>query len=234
MSEVIDFNLLRNCSKKFNYDELVDDVLEKYKITNIIDDDETYVYICNALAEDYRHKRANYKAYIRSGIDARLLMDLRRNALLRWGKGVDKKFLRALTDCKTWNDSRVVRTKWIRHYCNDQYRDFDWQYHYLLLSIYPPERYDRYSKGIEFNFEYCFEDCDANKCASFEDYENDFIFAHFGFSEQWRDSPVQFSGRSIMEDFPDIELTVEVDKRMFWVDLHLDEVDWNGVRRKEV
>lgn len=37
-----------------------------------------------------------------------------------------------------------------------------------------------------------------------------------------------------MEDYPDIELTVEVDKRMFWVDLHLDEVDWNGIRRKEV
>lgn len=35
----------------------------------------------------------------------------------------------------------------------------------------------------------------------------------------WRGSPTEFVGRSIFENTPDIVPIVEVDKRMFWVDL---------------
>lgn len=212
---MFDIKLLRKFRKRFYFEYVEEDILSKYKVKNIVDDDESYVYICNALFNDYILGRANYKAYIEDGMDARMLMDLRKNALLRWGNGVDEDFFKSFEGCEVWQDSRRIRVDWIRRLCHHQYCDFDWQYYYYLLLIYPEFKRD----WIEFNFEYCYEDADMSKCSSIEDYKADFIFAHFGFSREWRNSPVQFSGRSIFEDTPDIVPTVEVDKRMFWADL---------------
>lgn len=79
----IDPKLVKKFTKKKTLNKVIKDLVEKYKITNIYDDEigRCCWLIANALYNDYIIGRANYEAYIEVGMDARMLMELRKSAV---------------------------------------------------------------------------------------------------------------------------------------------------------
>ena len=79
----IDSGRVHDFSMKKSFDDVCEDIRDKYKITNLLyDDDEAFYALCEALFYDYESKIANYESYIKEEMDARLLMELRKSAVL--------------------------------------------------------------------------------------------------------------------------------------------------------
>ena len=64
-----------------DFDTVLND-LYKYQISNILDDDESVYILADVLYNDYKCHVANYKSYISNGMNARVLMELRKSAIL--------------------------------------------------------------------------------------------------------------------------------------------------------
>lgn len=172
---MINSHLVHDCRKKITYQEVEDDV-RKFGITNILDDeDEDSLYdICEALYQDYTIRNTNYKAYIEKGMNARILMELRKSALLpfTYQENADK-FFKPFDNCKTVEDVKKVRRYLIKQ-LNPDYEDLGWQYYYLSRMILGTDKLEDYY----FDLEQCFADRDLAMQESIDDYEKMFVRAH--------------------------------------------------------
>lgn len=171
MHNYIDCNKLKDFSKKKSFDDVVEDVSVKYKITNILEDEpfNEYLYgICEALFVDYDREIANYEAYIEPNMNARMLMELRRNAIIK----VDQEFYFFYRDhctCETIEDIRNLRIDFIKRF-NEDYKDLNWQYYLLMKQLLGKK-----GEGFCFDFEECYADGDYRLQTNPNDYRRDFV-----------------------------------------------------------
>lgn len=168
----IDTKKLRDFSEYIDFDIVENDIRKVYNIQNICDDeDESLTYIINELIADYDLGRANYRAYIEKDMDARMLMEVRKSAVIPMSEELYD-FYDGHKPCKTPAEVKEFRRKYLKFLTSD-YEDLNWQY-YLLIKHYLRSA----SKGFVFDFESCFADGDWRKQSHPEDYEDDFIQAH--------------------------------------------------------
>ncbi len=169
----INIDKLWDFKEKKDFDSVWDDIVDKYKITNIWDDDdgESVYWIVEALHDDYKLERANYEAYIEVGMDARVLMELRKSAVLH----VEEKlydFYRLHDNCKTVMDIKRHRKNYLKFLCDD-YMDANWQYYYMM------KHYLGYKgKDFYFDFEECYVDGNWRLQTNPDNYEQEFVDAH--------------------------------------------------------
>ena len=115
MHSYINPSLVKDFSKKKEFTDVCNDIENKYKITNILDDDgESAYYLAEVLFDDYEVKRCNYEAYIEEGMDARMLMELRKSAVFFIADGDDTYFYTGLKDCNTWQEVRQFRINFFK------------------------------------------------------------------------------------------------------------------------
>lgn len=171
----IDIDKFRDFTRDLTVDDVIRDIRDKYKITNINDDDgESLWYICKALYDDFRLKRVNYMAFIEKDMDARMLMELRRSAVIQYTTDpLSLDYYRSFRKCETPDDVIKNRTKIISYY-NEDYEDLDWQYYFLCMYTFRPEQ----KKNFEFNYESCFADGYYTEAIGREYYKEQFIQAH--------------------------------------------------------
>lgn len=173
MHSYINPSLVKDFSKKKEFTDVCNDIENKYKITNILDDDGESAYcIVEALYNDYLAQRCNYEAYIEEGMDARMLMELRKSAVFFVADGDDTYFYTGLKDCNTWQEVRQFRINFFKR-INPDYEELDWQYYFLVIKLC-----GKYSKDFIFDFEECFEDGDWRKQTKIEDYKLAYYNAH--------------------------------------------------------
>jgi hypothetical protein len=110
------YSKLHDFNKRKTYETIENDIKNKYKITNILDDEdgECLYQICETLLIDYNHKLSNYEAYIEKGMNARLLMELRNTSLQRLTEDEFKQF----DNCNTPLDVVNKRAKIMRSHGN--------------------------------------------------------------------------------------------------------------------
>lgn len=164
----IDIKKLKDFSKKKDLDDVIDDIVEKYKITNIADDDgESVVYIAEALYDDYDLEMANYEAYIEEGMDARLLIELRKSACLRMSTD-NYDFYTGHKNLNTAKEVDEYRTKYMQTF-NKDYVGLNWQYWIVIRRFWG-------AKANYFNVDYesCFADGDYRKQTTVEQYKEQF------------------------------------------------------------
>lgn len=127
----IDADKLFDFSEKGVGAQSIYDDLQRLKITNIID--EYYMMtLAEYLESDYYNKRANYKAYIEGGMNARILMNLRKSALIHVeGSVLFPDFYIDHCKCETVQDIRNLRIKYLK-FLNEDYMDLDWQVYTLI------------------------------------------------------------------------------------------------------
>lgn len=174
--EYINPDLVHECKKKITYEFVQDEVVNKYHITNIMEDedDEALYEICNALYEDYTIRNTNYHAYIEDGMNARVLMELRKSALFPFdSKEKANVFFRSYADCDTVEDIKAVRIGQVQAITKD-YIEAGWQYYYLMKILLTDEGF----KEFYFNFEQYFVDRDMSKWEPTEEYFTQFYNAH--------------------------------------------------------
>lgn len=183
MHKYIDTSKLRNFSKKKTFKSIYKDIEERYKITNICDDDgESLYYLCATLLEDYNMKRANYESYIEVGMNARFMMELRRNAILIMGEGLED-FYEKHRYCETLEDIKNLRIEYLKH-ANEEYIDLNWQYYYVVKINLGRKK----TEGFIFDFESCYADGNWRKQTNPQDYETEFrrVHSYDGILEQIR------------------------------------------------
>lgn len=183
MHTYIDPYKIRDYSKNKTIDDVYKDVEEVYKVTNILDDDgESMYYICRTLLEDYEKQRANYEGYIEKGIDARILMELRKSAIIPMGKDLYD-FYTSHSSYETVRDIKRFRANYLK-FLNNEYFDLNWQYYILIQILLSKEQ----NEGFIFDFESCFADGDYRKQTSPRDYEEEYRYLHSyeGIKEQIR------------------------------------------------
>lgn len=153
-------------------DDVIEDISENYKITNIADDNnESLYYLSKALYDDYVMRRANYKAYIEKDMDARLLMEIRKSVILPMDKELYD-FYEMHSNCNNAEQVKGIRKKFLK-FLNNEYEDYNWQYYYLVINFLRSK-----AKNFIFDYESCFADGDYRKQTNIEDYKRDFIIAH--------------------------------------------------------
>lgn len=165
-------DLVHNFTKPITYDELYDQI--KNEVTCIVDDDEeSLTYICNTLWDDLETQRANYKAYIEPGITARMLMELRKSAMLPMAKELQD-FYSLHSSCETYEDVHQFRKQYLSFLC-DNYMDFDWQIYYVLRYSLGTKK----NKTLDINYEYCFDDNIHLPFETLDDYKESWIEQRF-------------------------------------------------------
>lgn len=163
--------LIKDFSKKKKFVNVYNDLKYRYRIVNVLNDD-ALVCIAKTLYKDYKVQRCNYEAYIEEGMDARLLMELRKSAVFFIADGDDTYFYTGLKDCNTWQEVRQFRINFFKR-INQDYEELDWQYYFLVIKLC-----GKYSKDFVFDFEDCFADGDWRKQTVIEDYKLGFYNAH--------------------------------------------------------
>lgn len=148
MHKYINPDKIKDFSKKKSFKRIEKDLVEKYKITNINDDwGESLYYITEALRQDYENHWANYEGYIEEGMNARVLMELRKSAILpidpEW-----REFYTGHCTLETVQEIKKYRAEKLK-VLHPEYKDLDWQYYYLL----------KYFKRMTDDFMMCFEEC---------------------------------------------------------------------------
>lgn len=170
MHSYIRADLVHDFSKTITFDDVYDDIVENYRITNILDYFSQCI-IAKNLLEDYEQGRANYKSYIEEGMDARILMELRKSAIIP----VEEKMNEYYTDhskCETVQDIKNMRIQKL-NYLNPDYIDENWQYYmlakYCLCS---------HGIGLVIDFESCYTDGDWRLETTEADYRRGFLEQH--------------------------------------------------------
>lgn len=169
---MINIDIKNDYSKKLALKDIVKDIRD-YGITNIRqdDDNESLYVLADTLLGDYNMRRANYKAYITRGIDARVLMELRKSAVLPF-EVLSPAIFEAHNGVYTVEGIKEIRKAYFQT-INQDYRDEDWQY-FLLVRKYLNERSDMFF----CDFEDCYADGDPSKVRGIPDYIEDFVDAH--------------------------------------------------------
>lgn len=147
----IDINKLYDFSEPVTLENIADEFRDIYKITNIGDIDFEFHCICEQLADDYANKRANYKAYIEKGMNARILTELRNSAILPVEDSLTY-FYGAHSTLTTQTEIIQCRNSFISSII-DVYKGEEWQYYMLLRRLW-----GRRGSNIIIDFEPCFED----------------------------------------------------------------------------
>ena len=173
MHKYIDINLVRDFSKNFVIEDIILDLKDNYKITNIMDD-ESIVYLSEALFDDYQLKRANYKSYIEWGMDARLLMELRKSAILPANLEFESNFYTDLASLNTWREVRKYRETYFQRINGEYTETIAWHYYYLAMFHLGRNK----NKGLFYDYESCFADGDYRKQTYIEDYRTGFYNCH--------------------------------------------------------
>lgn len=172
MHSYINTDILRHFDKSVTESDVIKDLTVNYNIQNIyreFDGDLEYVIIlADMLKEDIEMERANYKAYIEKDMNARILVELRKTAILPIGE-CDYWFYKEHCTCETVEDIRNKRIKYLKQK-NEDYDDADWQY-YAVCRWY----LRRKSNGIYFNMENCYEDADMSKFKSVDNARMEFL-----------------------------------------------------------
>jgi hypothetical protein len=146
-------------SKHVEFSKIENDIKKKYKITNILEDEDGYTLyvLCGTIYVDYINKIANYEAYIEKGMDARMLMELRNNAIQRL---TDEEFSE-FDECKTPMEVVNKRAKVMRRF-TDPTDDVVEPWQLYLISIKTTNVLEAYSKvedlGFTIDFEWCYAD----------------------------------------------------------------------------
>ena len=166
----IDVNIFRDFSKKFDRHAVYEDLYDN--LTNWVDQN-CLNEILMQIWDDYMFKRANYKAYIEPGMNARLFMELRRSAVLQFRIGDD--FFRAFNNCDTAEEVRATRIKMIQRGTPD-YKDEDWQYYYLAMFLFNKEQ----MQNFLFDYEFCYADGEPSDLTGVDYYSDCAEIAHFG------------------------------------------------------
>lgn len=176
----IDKSLLYNVPESITR-KMVHQDFDKYHIHNIVcegDEEARFYYIDyrtdleDALYMDYMKRGVNYHAYIEEGMDARILMELRKCALIRLGPGLDQ-YYELYGDCETIEDIRRLRIECVSQW-DDNYRDFDWQTYMLIRYCWGKD-----SPDILIDYESCFADGDYHLEGNPEIYRRQFLEQHF-------------------------------------------------------
>lgn len=150
--------------------------LKERGITNIFDDGdgEALWELSKALYTDYILKRSNYKAFIEDGMNIRMLMELRKSALLPFGES-NRYVYEEHRNAETVEDVKNIRINFFSP-ANPDYKDEDWQYMTLVIHCLRP---CGMAKDLYISYEDCYADGDLSKQKSFIDYRRDFLKAHF-------------------------------------------------------
>lgn len=114
---------------------------------------------------------ANYEAYIERGMDARLLMEIRKSAVLPMAENLYD-FYTGHGSLETVEEVKNFRINYLKKVVIEDYCDENWQY-YLLVKMTQLGR----AKYFAFDFESCFADGDYRKQTYLEDYKRGFMKA---------------------------------------------------------
>ena len=172
MHKYIDITRFHDFKKNKSFDDILTDVEDKYKISNICNDGgESLYYIADALYFDYKNQTANYEAYIEKGMDARVLMELRKSAIIPLDTDLYD-FHTEHCSCSTISEIKEHRIKWLKNF-NSDYQDLDWQYYFLIRHTLRKK-----SIGFIFDFEECYADGDYRLQTNPDDYVRGFVQAH--------------------------------------------------------
>lgn len=169
-SGYIDIKKLRKFNKNTTIQKIVNELDDVYEIQNM--SDEGIFYIAEALYEDLQMERANYKAYIKKGMDARFMMELRKTAILPLVGDALVVFERH-SDCETVEDIKNTRTRELK-FINEDYDDADWQYYAITRYFLR-----RKSVNLEFTFEECYVDAGKYPYNDAEESRQEFL-RHLG------------------------------------------------------
>lgn len=172
MHSYIDAAKLRDFTQEVTEDSVWQDLMN-YGITNIRDDDgESLWHIARTLNEDYHMHRANYKSYIEKGMNLRMLMELRKSAILPMAEQ-NNWFYTNHRNAETPEAVKQLRIDFLGK-LNSDYHDEDWQY-MAIIKVYLGRKADCFY----FDVEDCYADSDSNTIKHLEDYQRDFLKAHF-------------------------------------------------------
>ena len=168
----IDIEKVRDFRDKKEWGDIWNDLNYKYKIINVYDDDEeSMTYLCDALYSDYEKGIANYEAYLEHNMDARIMMELRKSAVL-WFSEEFNSFYMEHNICNTVDEIKKIRIKYIKPLCDD-YKDLDWQLFYLIhYSL------GKKAEGFLIDYESCFADGNWKNQTNPDDYVESFVDAH--------------------------------------------------------
>ena len=179
MHDYINTDLRLDFSKPKTRESIFEDLTEKYCITNIKDDGcDSLNGITEALLWDYENKFSNYEAYIEYKQNGRVLMELRKSAMIPCDVSLYD-FYTGLRGCDTVEDIRNFRINYLKRF-NSDYKDANWQNY--LLTVY---LWGRRSLDYMLDFECCFADSTATRQTDRDDYRQDFINAHLKGYKGW-------------------------------------------------
>ena len=175
-----DMNLRRDFSDKnlqdinFIYKELND----VYHIQNIYPELECYWEIVLALYYDIQYERCNYRCYIKEGMDARFMMELRKCILMV----LPDEFYTIFDNCKTADEVLQTRIHYIKTKLYDQYEGWDWQTWHYIMHCWGRD----HNQELEIDFESCFNDGIPEKEKDSELYKRQWMSAHM--PETWEEA----------------------------------------------
>lgn len=180
MHSYIDVNKLYDFSEHLTFEDVSAD-FDRYHIHNIAAEDGSYFnydydefryYLEEALFSDYEAGRINYRAYIEDGMDARLMLELRKSALLRMSHPSLIGFYAAHSQCETVADIKELRIKWL-HFLHQDYMDLDWQVYMLINWCWGVKGSD-----IVIDYEDCLNDGDYRRQNGPEGYRLQWLKIH--------------------------------------------------------
>lgn len=152
-------------------------LIEEYHITNLAPpteyDHPARETLAYQLYWDYKVKLCNALGYIRDGMNARLLWELRKSGVLRNFMGEENKYFFD-NHLVTMNDQEIkkCRSKVLIQKFMD-YEDHDWQYFWVLKRALTKEQ----QEDFEIVGEQLFADCDPLKSDDLGDPIRDFVWA---------------------------------------------------------
>lgn len=170
MHSYIDVKKLYDFSKPKTIKSIYKDLEKKYKITNVAeyDDEDALQVLCEALYDDYINEMANYESYVEVGMNARIMMELRKSAVFPVGEKYFNFFI-AHNSCETVDDIKGMRIDFMKNIC-EGYMDLNYQY-YMIIKYMQGDA----AKNFGFDFETCFGDRDDSKQSMIENYRWDFV-----------------------------------------------------------
>ena len=158
MGCIFDFNTIHTFGKDLHGYEVLEKIKE-FGITNLKPGEAGEHIFCSELCQDYNDHKVNFMSYLRPGMDARLVWEWRKTAILWEFMEGDKDPWFFTPQDEFWGikeikdyRSRVLATKFV------DYEDHDWQYFWVLHTGYG----SAFAHGY-FDMEIAYQDEDPYK-----------------------------------------------------------------------
>lgn len=171
----MNIELLKNFNKKnkIKVRDISNELINTYHITNICDEDEESLWcISEALYDDIDTERANYEGYIKEGMNARLLMELRKNALFQMN-GDFTKFYNLCNNCTDYKEVIKRRRDFMQKNVFNEYYDYKWQYYFLMKYLLRGK-----SRELNIDFECFFADGNIDLQTNPDVYQQQWAWVH--------------------------------------------------------